>query len=321
MYCPSIDPPRVPRADHRRLPRPRARIVVIVGALLAVTGRAGAAAPPTPPTARECAAASAEAASLRKDEKLATAKERLLLCADASCPADVRTDCARRLLEVGDATPTVVFEVRDAAGNDVGAVRVSMDGALLIERLGGSLLTLDPGEHTFRFEGPSASQVVEKSFVIRDGEKNRRIPITFPPASPVVTPVAVAPAAIALAPAPGAPGPRSSSLGGRKIGAIVTGGAGVAALGVGTTFGILALASWNNAKTECSAGCTASSLAQTTKSTASSQATLSTVAFVAGGVLLAGAAVLWFTAPAAEHVQLGASASADGAGLLVRGTF
>ena len=66
--------------------------------------------------------------------------------------------------------PTVVFEAKDAAGAIVFAVKVKMDGDLLAERLQGSALPIDPGEHTFTFE-VAGRPSVEKHLMIFEGEK------------------------------------------------------------------------------------------------------------------------------------------------------
>ena len=256
------------------------------------------------PTGRECAAASEDSIPLRTHGKLTEARERLLVCTDAACPGEIREECARHLAVVEGAIPSVVFQVKDASGNDVSAVRVSMDGAPLVDHVGAAAVTVDPGAHTFRFEAAGASQPVEKSFVLRDGEKNRPLAIT-----------------LGTAQAPQLSSQSKAPWRGQRTLALVAGGAGVAGLGLGVVFGLVASSSWNNAKGECGTGCTPTSPAQADKNSASSQATLSTVGFIAGGVLVAGAAVLWFTAPSGAQVQVGPSASADGAGLLVRGTF
>jgi hypothetical protein len=55
-----------------------------------------------------------------------------------------------------------------------------------------------------------------------------------------------------------------------------------------------------------------------------SAATVSTVAFIAGGVLVAAGAVLWFTAPKARPqmgLRITPSVGANGAGLTLAGSF
>jgi hypothetical protein len=94
----------------------------------------------------------------------------------------------------------------------------------------------------------------------------------------------------------------------RKTIAFAVGGAGVAGLVVGSIFGAVASSKWSAAKSDCGAGCGPTAPAQGEKSTASSDATISTVAFVVGGVLAAGGVVLYLTAP---------SRTASGTGLRI----
>jgi hypothetical protein len=253
------------------------------------------------PTPRECASASEDSLALRKQEKLGAAKEKLLLCANPACPAEIRDECGHELSEVAGAMPSVVFDVKDAAGNDVSAVRVTMDGAPLVDHLGAEAVSIDPGEHVFRFEPVPPSPAVERSFVVREGERNRHLSVT-------------------LGGAAGADHASGSSRGGRKTIALVMGGVGIVGIGVGAAFGVMAMSSWNSAKSDCGSLCSPTSHAVSEKSTASSQATISTVGFVAGGLLAAGAAALWFTTPSG-NVQVGPSAGANGAGMALRGVF
>jgi hypothetical protein len=312
---------RVPARTGLRL-HVVARLLGFAGATLCTSSSAVAA-----PTPHDCAAASEDAASLQKQEKLGAAKDRYLVCADPACPAEIREECAHRLTEVTDATPSVVFEVKDASGNDVSAVRVTMDGALLVDHLGASAITIDPGEHTFRFDGADPSQSIEKTFVVRDGEKNRHLAVTLGGAGapPVTTPASTG-AAPATPTAPAAPATSDqapkSNWSQQKTIAFIVGGGGIIAIGVGAIFGAMTFSQWNNAKSECTATtCGAGSQAQQNANGASTSATVSDVGFIAGGVLVAGAAVLWFTAPSGAKVQVAPTASPQGAGLTLRGTF
>jgi hypothetical protein len=297
-----------------------------IRALVAITTAFSAGAVTLPaaaaPTPHECAATSEEASSLQKQEKLLAAKDRFLVCADAACPAEIREECAHRLSEVTDATPSVVFDVKDASGNDVSAVRVTMDGAPLVDHLGAAAVPIDPGEHTFRFESADPSQAVEKKFVVRDGEKNRHLAVALGGAP--AAPQSGQGAAFVGTPPPLPPPPErasGSTWSDRKTIAVVAGGVGVIGLGLGAVFGAMTYSQWNNAKTECLSNCAAGSPALNDKSSATTSATISDVGFIAGGVLLAGAAVLWFTAPSGAQVQVAPTASAQGAGLALRGTF
>jgi hypothetical protein len=81
----------------------------------------------------------------------------------------------------------------------------------------------------------------------------------------------------------------------RRSGVAVT-AAGVVGIGVGSVLGAMAISDWSNAKQQCGSGCGPTSQAYATKSTGETDATGSTVAFVAGGVLAAGGLVLFLTA-------------------------
>jgi hypothetical protein len=69
--------------------------------------------------------------------------------------------------------PTIVLAAQDAAGNDLGTVRVTMDGQPFVDKVDGKPLSLNPGVHHFVFESPGLPSV-EKSRVVSQGEKDRR---------------------------------------------------------------------------------------------------------------------------------------------------
>ena len=104
------------------------------------------------PTKQECVAANESAQDLQRTGKLREARASLAVCTAASCPGAVREDCGQRLKEVEAALPRLVFAAKDALGHDLGAVRVTIDGEPLLDKLDGSSTTVDPGEHHFTFE-------------------------------------------------------------------------------------------------------------------------------------------------------------------------
>jgi hypothetical protein len=129
--------------------------------------------------------------------------------------------------------PTIVFEVRDAAGNDLSAVAVTMDGYPLVERLEGTALSIDPGEHEFVFHSKEMEPVTEQ-WVIREGEKGRREKVIL--GSEVVAPTRVAETETPKPTAGRRPTSSTDSQTSRStlrtVGAI-TGGVGLVALGIG----------------------------------------------------------------------------------------
>ena len=189
---------------------------------------AGARAQAADPVTSECLAAYEQAVSLRAAHALRDARAQLLACAAPTCPEDVRNECALRVSEVNTQIPTLVFEALDHARNDLSQVKVSMDGQVLAEHLDGSALSVDPGEHRFVFE-LAGSPAVEKSLVMREGEKNRRERVVLGP-EPVQ---AVAPERIAVPLAPvERPLPPDSGDSTRKVvGTLIT-AVGVAGLSV-----------------------------------------------------------------------------------------
>jgi hypothetical protein len=127
---------------------------------------------------QDCVVAHEQAQELRHASKLFDAREKLVTCSQSSCPALVRADCAPWLAEVEKALPSVVVSAHDGSGADIVDVRWFIDGVRMGELLDGEALTLDPGEHRFRFER-AASQPIEEKVLIREGEKSRRLIVNF----------------------------------------------------------------------------------------------------------------------------------------------
>jgi len=167
-------------------------------------------------TKEQCISTNEEGQDLRRAGRLRSAMDRFTYCSAPACPAVLRADCTARLQDLQRAMPTVLLEVRDARGNIVSAVTVTMDDAPFAERLDGTSLPVDPGTHRFVFKTAGAD-AVSKELTIREGEKNRRETITLPmpagtaeregdasvvappPGSPPATPATAAYVAFAIA--------------------------------------------------------------------------------------------------------------------------
>ncbi len=251
------------------------------------------------PTVQECVAANEKWIPLKRAGKLREARANLLRCSVASCPAAVRDDCIAEATKLEHAIPTVVFVALDGAGSEITAVNVTMDGQPLADKLDGTALEVDPGEHLFAFRAAS-TPVVEKRLIIHEGEKNRRERIALrPPSSPVPSPVPLpVPSLTPPAPTPGEkPVAPSGGWSGQRTLALVVSGVGLAGIGVGGAFGVMAGISWNQAKVDCGPGCPPGSKAQEGASDARRNATISNIGFGAGGALLVAGVVLWLLAP------------------------
>lgn len=261
---------------------PRAAILaaLLAGALTSTPAHAG------DPTTADCLAASEASFKFGNAHALRAERHELLVCSASSCPADIRNECMRRVDEVNRAIPTLIFEAKDQNGQDLTAVKVTMDGETLAERLEGIALSVDPGEHSFAFETPG-QPIVEKKFVILEAQKERRESIAF--GAP-----RAARAEIAPEPHPAAP---EHGLGTQKTAALIVGGVGVASVAVGTIFGLQALSKHDKAENlHCSGTTCPTGEGVNASNEARTAGNISTVAFIVGGVGLAGGAALWFTA-------------------------
>lgn len=275
------------------------------------------------PGPQQCVAASEAAIHLRKELKLRSAQAQLSICVSLSCPAEVREECARRIGEVNAAIPTMVFEVKTSSGNDVIDASVTIDGVVLTDRVDGTALRVDPGSHKFVFAAPGLVPL-EKTFVAREGQKNRRETVVLLSSAPtsVVAPTAPQPVAQDEAGVSAA-----SSWSAQKTFAIVVGGVGIVGVGVGSFFGLRASSKWSQAKSDCAGGCSNDAVAQTEKNDAHTAATLSTIAFGVGVSALLGATLLWFTAPTASapttrtSLRVQPAAGAGSGALILRGAF
>jgi hypothetical protein len=278
-----------------------AALVVAFGAIAPAAGAA-------PAGVSQCSAANQKSIKLRTNHKLIEARDQAVLCSATTCSAVVRAACKKRAAALDAAIPTIIFLAKDQAGRDLSEVRVSMDGASLADRLDGTALSVDPGQHTFTFE-VSGQTPVDQSFLINQKEKDRRetITLTVPPPPPPVAVVAATPSE------PGADTGTSSSRGPLRTAAFVLGGVGVASLVAGGVTGGLAISKWHSSESECGSATQCPDHAQSVgdHNAASTLATISTVTVIVGGVALATGVTLFFVAP--RRTEQPANAGAAGA--------
>jgi hypothetical protein len=302
-------------------------------------------------TKDQCVDANGDGQELRREGKLSAARAKLLLCANQSCPAIVREDCNRRLDELEKAQPTIAFEVKDASGAGVSAVKVTVDRKLLTDVVDGTSLQVDVGRHAFAFE-IAGQPPVTRTLVITEGVKGRREVVQMGAASLAAIPTAASPAAtLPLKPAPAgetpvaheqaAPGatvPRdaerpaaSGTMVTQRVLGLVTGGVGLAGVALGGVFGLLTISEKGNQQDDCpsSTSCTSDGHARavTDHSNGMTDGTIATAASIAGCALLVGGAVLFFTAgnarehPATTGMLIAPHVSLGGGGMLLRGVF
>ena len=278
-------------------------------------------------TKSQCIDANGKGQELRRDGKLSAAREQFRSCADASCPSILRDDCTRRLDELDRAQPAIVFDAKDGAGRDVVHVKVTVDDHPLADKLDGTPLQVNPGEHVFVFTVADQPPVTQ-TFVLKEGDKERRERIVLGQA--VLAGAAPSPGQSASSAAP-QPGSETSGggMGTQKILGLVAGGLGVAGVAVGSIFGAMTLSQVSQQQTDCASTtkCSNPSQAASDHSNATMDRTISIVGFVAGGVLLAGGAALFFTArstseaPPAARLLVVTSVGPGGGGISLSGRF
>jgi len=124
-----------------------------------------------------CVSALDDAQTLQTARKLKDARASLVACSSQECPAVVREDCAKSLLDVDAAIPSIVLSAT-VDGRDAADARVSLDGVPVDGALDGRSLAVDPGTHVARFER-EGSAPVEVKIIAREGEKNRVVSASF----------------------------------------------------------------------------------------------------------------------------------------------
>ncbi len=237
-----------------------------------------------------CVSAANEGGVLRRDvTKLVSARDRLRVCAADDCPTEIRDDCRKLLAEVEGAIPTIVPVAEDATGSALLDVRLEVDGVTVAQKLEGLPLSFDAGAHKVAFV--RGSERVEMNVVLTAGRKNVDVRARF---QDVNVPPTVPAAAVTTdrGPSPPPAEARSSSLRWVGLGAA---GLGVVGLGLGTVFGLRA------SSLQDEAGCPDNRCRDETSAgklrDAQSAGNLSTVFFVAGGVLAAGGVTLFLLSP------------------------
>jgi len=169
-----------------------------------------------------CTRSYTENQRLRKQGKLKAARDALISCVSPTCPAMVQTDCATWLTQLDQQMPSIVVAATGPDGSEVANVAVREGNVLIAGSLDGRPIPLDPGTHEleFLYAGVPA---VKQSIMVREGEQNRRIAVSFATAW---TP-----------PPPGTPPPERSY--GLAVAGSVIGGLGVASvaafIGLGTS--------------------------------------------------------------------------------------
>jgi hypothetical protein len=294
-------------------------VLVVLSGLTTLFGRAAAGAEPT---TDECLKAYEDSVTLTKSHQLRATLAKLALCSSESCPGQVRSECLARASETDASIPTVVFEAKDASGAQLIEVKVKMDGDLLAEQLSGAALPVDPGQHTFTFETVGRPTVVKKLLIL-EGEKLRRERVEFELAAapnPVVAPPVAVAKSEPLIPAQQPPVTKPSLSRARTL-ALVLGGVGVAATGVGVAYGLIANSRKDDANQLCPMPQCLTQKGVDRWNEAGSAASIATGAFVIGAAGIASGAFIWLRDKPAGDTASGPQISLGPRGFQLQGSW
>ncbi len=200
--------------------------------------------------------------------------------------AKIKASVEARLAALEARMPKLVIRL---AADAPASTEIARDGTVLGAISMGTPLPLDPGTHTVVAR---AAGRLEQTFTVTLAEQEQK-ELEVRPGTAAVT----------------APGSQTDKSGvtttksiwtTQRIAAVAVGGVAVVGLGLGTGFGLATGSKWSTAQQECGKGCAPTSQAQSDRSTALADATISDVSFVVAGAAIVGAVVLWVTSPK-EH--------------------
>jgi hypothetical protein len=245
-----------------------------------------------------------------------------------STQTDAQKDAEREREELLPRIPRLTVVVKGTAPTEV---EVAIDGTSLPVALIGTEQLQDPGVH--KVQGTRGPEVVTEAISVREGDR-ANVTLQFklvsaavvqsgsnapPPPVPVARPLQpTQPMAATAAPAapPTAPATDSSSSNNQKLIGWIGIGAGGAGIVVGGITGLMAIS--KHSSLQDSGDCSGSSCTPAKKSDIDSLnglRTVSTIGFVAGGVLAAAGVTLLLTAPKQEGPSVGLWLTPTGASL------
>ena len=192
--------------------------------------------------------------------------------------------------------------------SDVPGLEVKRDGVKVGHAEFGVPIPVDPGTHVIDATAPNKQPFSGKVDVAAK-QANATLSVTLvdaPQAAPTPAPATAPAPTPATATAPSAtPEQPASSWSGQKTAALIVGGVGLVGIGVGSAFGLIAKSKNDQALQNCRTSTLCSQQGLNLTDDAKSAATVSTIAFVAGGVALAGGIVLWLLAPSSSRSTTG----------------
>jgi hypothetical protein len=197
------------------------------------------------------------------------------------------------------------------------SVSIYRNGEAVSAAVLGSAIAVDPGTYQLEARAPGKQRWAQTVQVAGEAATVEvKVPTLADEPASAEVPQPEAPPILATAPAPAAAPAASNS---QQTWAWVLGGVGVAALATGTTFTLLASSNWAKAKDNCEDypyQCNPAALSHA--DSASSQASVASVAFIAGGAALGTGLVLLLTSP---REKTGSELALSPSSVTLRGRF
>src|SRR5882672_6309854 len=241
---------------------------------------------------------------------------------------DKRADVARGRAQTLEATLDRLTIAVAATVSQAG-LQVLRDGMPVPQEQWGVAVPVDPGDHVVVVTSPGRPP---RTLTAHVGPDNRTATIRIDSldesttATPTSVPTPTSTSTSTSTSIPWTSEPVASDPGATRrwvgLGAM---GVGVVGLGVGSAFGLTAMSKLNQSNSgPCNAQDHCNGEGLSLRQSASSEATVSTVAFIAGGVAVAAGIVLYVTAPRAPtsaRIVVAPTPMAGGGGALLRATF
>jgi hypothetical protein len=195
-------------------------------------------------------------------------------------------------------------------------IEVRRDGDVVSDSDLGTAIPLDGGGHDVEVNAPG-KKPWKKHVELADSGQSLAVDV---PELEGDAPAPVAATEETPAPPPADKGSRGQT---QRIAGIAVGSVGVLGVALGAVAGIEAKSTYDDALSKCGGhpSCQPGSPGLAERTTAGNWATVSDVAFVAGGAAIVGGIVLYFTAPHGSATTVGVAPAARGTGLSLVGRF
>jgi hypothetical protein len=196
-------------------------------------------------------------------------------------------------------------------------LEVTRDGQKVPQAAWGVPVPVDPGDHDLAASAPGHAAWSTKTRVSGPGKAEVQVP--------VLAIAAIVPEPTATPNEETTPGAKTGLFSGpggtQRVIAVSAAGAGVVALGIGSFFGIEML---SKKQTATSSGHCGTEGCGALSQDAVAAGNMATIGFVAGGLLVAGGAVVWLTAPSSKPATTAAIvpiAGSGGGGVGIQGSW